>query len=216
MNKNDKIIISIEGNIGSGKSTLVKILKERYTDEILFVDEPVNDWKNIKMNKKNLIEHFYSDQKKYGYLFQSIAFITRLKKIKNAIDNPKYKIIITERSMESDKFLFAKMLYEQKTLNELQWNAYNYWFDFFNIKMNYFIYVRTDVDKCVERIKIRSRSGEENIPLDYLNDLHNNHDNWLLKKKNTIIIDGNMNIFNEDIRKKQCDIIYKYINNSLI
>ena len=92
MNITDKILISIEGNIGSGKSTLVNILKTKYSDNILFVDEPVKEWNSIKMNDKNIIQHFYSDQTKNGYLFQSVAFITRLKRLTDAIRNPKYKV----------------------------------------------------------------------------------------------------------------------------
>ena len=140
-------------------------------------------WKSIKMNDKDVIEHFYKDQTKYGYMFQSFAFITRFKLLLEGINNPKYKIIITERSVESDMFLFAKMLYERGTMNELEWKVYNTWYNFFNINMNHFIYVRTNVDNCIKRIKIRDRSGEDSIPTKYLVDLNDKHESWLLPKK---------------------------------
>jgi len=209
---NKKIIISIEGNICSGKSTLVKILSEKYNKNILFVDEPVSDWKEMKMDNKNIIEHFYLNKKKFGYLFQSTAFITRVKRLTEALQNDKYKIIITERSMESDKYLFAKMLYEQHILNELEWNVYNKWFDFFNIKINYFIYIRTDINNCIKRIINRNRDGENKISKKYIEELHNKHDDWLLTKDNSIVINGNVNIFDEHIRKKQCEVIYEYLS----
>ena len=105
----NKLIISIEGNIGSGKSTFISFLKKNF-DDICFVDEPVQEWLNIvDENNNNLIQNFYKDKKKYGYLFQNFAYITRIKKLNDAIKNSKKQIIITERSIESDKYLFAEM-----------------------------------------------------------------------------------------------------------
>jgi deoxyadenosine/deoxycytidine kinase len=131
------VLISIEGNIGSGKSTLLKIIREKYKDNenIIFVDEPVSEWLNIKdSNQNNILELFYKDKKKYSFSFQILAYITRLRKILEAIENNKDKIIICERSIYSDKFVFAKMLYEQKFIDEIDWINYNYWFDTFKNK----------------------------------------------------------------------------------
>ena len=44
------MLISIEGNIGSGKSTIIDFLKSLNNDNIVFVDEPVDEWLNIKSN----------------------------------------------------------------------------------------------------------------------------------------------------------------------
>ena len=76
MTSSKKILISIEGNIGSGKSTLYEMIKEKYGDKILFVDEPVDEWNKLIMNGKNIIEHFYENNKKWGYLFQSCLLYT--------------------------------------------------------------------------------------------------------------------------------------------
>ena len=84
------VLISIEGNIGSGKSTLLKIIRETYKDNknIIFIDEPVNEWLNIKnSDNKNILELFYNDKKKYSFSFQILAYITRLRKILEAIKN---------------------------------------------------------------------------------------------------------------------------------
>ena len=74
-------IISIEGNIGSGKSTLLENLKEKYKDDnkMVFLDEPVKLWNNIKdKNGMTMLEKFYSDQDKYSFSFQMMAYISRL------------------------------------------------------------------------------------------------------------------------------------------
>ena len=60
------VIWSVEGNIGSGKSTLIQLLKERNTDRnVIFIPEPVNEWEKIKNeNNENIIEVYYKDPKK--------------------------------------------------------------------------------------------------------------------------------------------------------
>ena len=55
------VVLSIEGNIGSGKSTILKFLKENNTtNDIIFLKEPVDKWENIKdVEGTTILEHFY-------------------------------------------------------------------------------------------------------------------------------------------------------------
>ena len=79
MNTQKKWFI-IEGNIGSGKTTLVQKLRELNKYEV--IEEPVNEWLSIKdNNNKNLLGLFYENPQQYAYLFQSIVFQTRLKSL---------------------------------------------------------------------------------------------------------------------------------------
>ena len=155
-------IISIEGNIGSGKSTILKQLKN-YSDDFVYVDEPVSEWQSIKdSNNKNILELFYQDQKKYSFSFQILAYITRLRSLLTVIKYNPNKIIICERSIYTDKHVFAKMLYEQNKIEEIEWKTYNYWFDTFKeiTKLSGIIYINTNPETCFERIKKRDRNGE--------------------------------------------------------
>lgn len=198
----NQIIYSIEGNIGSGKSTFIKMLREEYGEnsQFFFVDEPVKEWTAVKTKDgKNLIENFYEDMPRYSYIFQNFAYITRLKNLINAVKNSNAKIIITERSVESDRHLFAKMLYESGMLNELEWNVYLSWFGILNINIDKFIYIKTSVENCMTRIKKRNRDGEDNITEEYISSLHNKHEDWLNSKDNVIVIDGNQNIFEDGV-----------------
>ena len=72
-------IFSIEGNIGSGKSTLFEELKNVYSciPNIVFLEEPVSEWEKIK-NKQGepMLQLFYRDPKKYSFSFQMMAFIS--------------------------------------------------------------------------------------------------------------------------------------------
>ena len=71
---NKIIIISLDGNIGSGKSTLVNIIK-RFRPEYCMLDEPVNEWNEIKdKDGVNLLENFYKDQQRWAYTFQNFAY----------------------------------------------------------------------------------------------------------------------------------------------
>ena len=65
-------IVSIEGNIGSGKSTLIEHLKKNYRrKDIVYLEEPVKEWSNIKdKNGTNILVKFYEDQKNTHLLFK--------------------------------------------------------------------------------------------------------------------------------------------------
>jgi len=204
-------MIFIEGNIGSGKSTFIKLLNDRgYTINL----EPVDKWTSMKNNNgKNLLEEFYNDPGRYSYLFQSIAFRTRIKSITS---NPSD---FTERSVFTDRNVFAKTCHESGKMNDLEWNDYCEWFDWltdsFNIKPTGYIYLRAEPKISYERIKKRSRGGEENIPYDYLENLHIKHDDWLMNEKNVLVIDVNEEFENDpDKLSEMVDKVKKYINTN--
>lgn len=194
------MIISIEGNIGSGKSTLLNLLREKYKENqhIIFVDEPVSEWNNIKDGEKSILELFYGDKDKYSFTFQILAYITRLRKLLQVLENSNDdNIIICERSIYTDKYVFAKMLYQQGHIKEIEWQTYNYWFDTFKKQTlpNTIIYVKTEPLICSERIKKRNRNGEESIAIEYLNHCHELHEEWLKESKiNIITVDGNIEL----------------------
>lgn len=208
-------IISIEGNIGSGKSTMLRHLKinllpsieNKY--KIIFVDEPVSSWENIKdVEGKNMIEKFYDNPQKYAFAFQIMAFTTRLIYLKNAIDDAvknnydnKKIIIITERSLHTDCYVFAELLKKQGNIEDVYFQIYMQMFNEFssNYPVNTIIYVDTTPEICYERIQKRSRQGEEIISSDYLSQCHEEHQTFIYKKmpeSNRVVIDGTIDINN--------------------
>lgn len=195
-------IISIEGNIGSGKSTIVHNLKKYSKSDYIFVQEPVDEWKTIcDEHGESILSHFYKDNKQYSFQFQMMAYISRLKILHDIIKTNPNAIIITERCLFTDKNVFAKMLYESCNMTKIEYDIYNKWFDTFisDIPITGIFYVKTTPEICEERIKRRNRDGET-IPLKYLNTCHLYHENWL----NSIDIpvtyyDGNININDDNI-----------------
>jgi deoxyadenosine/deoxycytidine kinase len=181
-----KIIISIEGNIGVGKSSFLGLLKNVFGNNAEFVYEPIEDWLSIKDNNgKDLLQTFYDDKTRWSYTFQNIAYITRMNKLITSINSTDKKFIILDRSLEADLNTFSKMLHTDGHINDLEWNAYNLWNKFYyeNFGKNhqhFIVYLRCDPETAYNRIKIRNRNQECSIPLDYLKSLHQAHEDWLV------------------------------------
>jgi deoxyguanosine kinase len=222
------ISISIDGNIGSGKSTLIQILQEelKNNDNIIFLQEPVSEWLKVTDGKTNILNNFYCNKKRWSYTFQNFAFITRshimLEAIKNNMVYPfqKRKVIITERSTETDKHIFAKMLYDEGNMDKLEYEIYNYWYNKLmngnNINNN-IIYLRTTPKDAFDRINKRGRTEEKKIPIDYIQNVHKYHDNWLVegtKNCNICYLDGTDDFQNnEKCKKKIVKSITVFINS---
>ena len=224
-------IVSIEGNIGSGKSTLLSNLRQYYENNsnVVFLKEPVDEWEKIKdENGETILKKFYADQEKYSFPFQMMAYVSRIKVLRDTLKTIKTDtenkniIIITERSLYTDKMVFAKMLYDTKKIEHVNYQIYLNWFDTFSdeFPVNKVVYVKTSPDKCYQRIVKRSRTGEENIPLEYLTSCSIYHDNMLDKENqecvclDQLILDGNVDIYeNENQVNEWINEIEKFTRN---
>jgi len=190
------MLFSIEGNIGSGKSTLIRALKKEFTTisdlPVIFVDEPVSQWETIQSEDgKNMIELFYGNPARYSFAFQMMAYISRLSSLQEAIRNHPKAIIITERCLLTDYHIFAKLLYENKSMLKEEYEIYQRWFHSFqDIPLHGIIYVRTDVSVAFERCKLRARHGET-IDEAYLKQCHDKHEEWI-EEEYDLIIDNNV------------------------
>lgn len=214
-------IFNVEGNIGSGKSTLVRILEKELKSinsiPIVYVQEPVDEWSTIKdKNGETILEKFYNDQYKYAFSFQMMAYISRLSLVKQIIrDNPN-AIIICERSVFTDKEVFAKMLYDDGKIEEVNYQIYLKWFNEFidDIPVSGIIYVNTTPENSKSRVNIRARPGED-IPLEYLKKCHNYHNTWLNDMGKLVYnFDGNNN-FCDGLRTQSIDNIKEFIKQNI-
>ena len=147
------------------------------------------------------------------------AFITRAKKIMNY--RYKDKIIVIDRSILTDRYVFAELLREQKKIDDIEWALYNEWFnwlsnEFMMIKPSEFIYLKADPKISYKRIQQRTRDEESSIPLSYIVDISNKHDSWLLSKKNVTVIDANNDFVNNvDTRDNIIKTVSEIINLNL-
>lgn len=147
------LIISFDGNIGSGKSTTCEEYEEylkngikkslgedspffpnitSFEEEICFLDEPVALWNQVcDENGVNILTNLYKDIRANAFKFQMMAYISRLSLLRKAVKDPKIKLIITERSVETDRNVFAKMLYDAGDISHDEFQIYTLWFDEF-------------------------------------------------------------------------------------
>lgn len=202
----------VEGNIGAGKTTLTSLLGE-LVDKSSVTLEPVDEWVSYRdSDGSSLLDKFYGDIKRYAYLFQSVAFRTRIKAFEKAIERSESKYNFLERSVYADRYCFAQNCYESGNMTQIEWIDYTKWFDWLidmfqlDTKIHGFIYVRTSPEVAHQRLVKRQRHGEESIPLKYLQLLHEKHESMmtlLAKKYPVLVIDGDQDFKNDrEIQRK--------------
>jgi deoxyadenosine/deoxycytidine kinase len=197
------IIVTLDGNIGSGKSTLLAALAVQLPD-VEVVVEPVAEWMILKnADGKSLLELFYEDKRRWAYTFQNCAILTRLRTIKEAMASTKKRVILTERSVLTDRYVFAEMLKASGDIDKLEWTLYCQWFDTFaaSLPVAGIVYLTTGVATSGDRIIKRGRAGEGQIPASYLAALEVQHKAWLastplpvlqLSTEEGVSVDGNI------------------------
>jgi deoxyadenosine/deoxycytidine kinase len=174
----------VEGNIGAGKSTFLKIINDYLHVQV--VPEPHEKWQHVGGSSENILEKFYSDTSRWAYTFQSYAFVTRVvAQAEYAAKNP-YAVQVLERSVYSDRYCFAKNCFELGSMTALEWQLYKEWFSWlvetYTVAPAGFIYLRTDPHVAYDRIIKRSRAEESAVPLSYIQKVHEKHEEWLVHK----------------------------------
>lgn len=178
------IIISVDGNIGSGKSTKVRDLENYYKEkgrtDVIFIQEPVDSWNSVvDENGVTILSNYYRDQKRFAFRLQMLAYISRLSLLRDAVKKG-YKYIITERCVGTDKNVFSKMLYDKGDIEHDEYIIYKKWYEEFisDVPIGAIVYIKASPETCLQRVNIRAREGE-NIPLEYLKECDKYHDEWI-------------------------------------
>jgi deoxyadenosine/deoxycytidine kinase len=198
----------VDGNIGSGKSTKVQDLKRFYQEkgrtDILFIQEPVDTWDSVvDKDGTPILVNYYKDNKRFAFRLQMLAYISRLKLLRDAIKQG-YKYIITERCVATDRNVFSKMLYDKGDIEQDEYTIYNKWFEEFitDVPIGAIVYIKADPDVCLERVNVRAREGE-NIPIEYLEECSKYHDEWIDKENvPKLVIDANRD-FNQNPESRE-------------
>lgn len=195
-----KHILVLEGNIGAGKSTFLDILRRNLDIDVIF--EPTDKWQQVGASG-NLLNLFYSDTPRWAYTFQSYAFISRVQAQQEheerATDD---KVHVIERSVYCDRYCFAKNCFEAGLMSELEWQIYKEWFGWlvekYTTRPSGFVYLQATPETCYQRLTKRNRSEESEIPLAYLQALHQRHQDWLIDKKDVIDVLKNVPVLTLD------------------
>lgn len=188
--------IAIAGNIGSGKTTLTKLLAARYGWTPRF--EPVDN--------NPYLEDFYHDMNRWSFNLQ-VYFLN--KRFKEVVEISKSTdTIIQDRTIYEDACIFAPNLHDQGYMSDRDFKNYT---DLFNLMMSLvkkpqlMIYIRSSIPTLVKYIEKRGRDYEKSIRIDYLTGLQKRYDDWLSTYDGELItIDGdkiNFEDSKEDFRK---------------
>jgi deoxyadenosine/deoxycytidine kinase len=165
------MIIAIEGNIGSGKSTQLNKLEilKKYN----IVKENVEEWV-----ENGWLQDFYKNPKENSFRFQMRVLLSRLNY--NIIHQYK-KINIVERCPQSSVLVFGKNLLNDKILSQNDYHLMEKLLKTNNIwKPDIIIYIDTNFNECEKRINSRNRDGE-NIPISYLENVESLYYEYLDK-----------------------------------
>lgn len=185
--------VCVEGNIGSGKTTFLSHFKQ--FDNTVVLQEPVELWRDVAGT--NLLELMYTDPSRYAFLFQSYVQLTMLQLHTYKTHQP-YKVM--ERSVYSARCFIenmkrTKMLRDVESIVLEEW--YNWCLKSAEIETDLIVYLRTTPEVVYQRMRQRARKEEVSVPLEYLRQIHEIHDDWLYKQTlfslpaPVLVLDGN-------------------------
>lgn len=171
--------MSISGNIGAGKSTVIQELKKHHPG-VKFYNEKVHLWR--------LLQPYYENPKLYALSFQIIL----LGLFQELLE---YGFVVSERTPADSRHVFAEMLHDDGVLSEQEWQHYLQVYKYHEINPSVIIYLQVDVDVAFDRIQFRNRRGEKAITLGYLQKLETYSQKWLeiMQKRGVVVhlIDSN-------------------------
>lgn len=159
-----KGIICVDGVVGVGKSTLSKLISEKYN--IKLYEEPVTD--------NPILDKYYHDRKRWSFPLQVFFLNKRFKIIKDASKLP---ACVLDRSIYGD-VIFSRMLVHDGLMTEEEFKLYEELL--YNMlehieKPKLMIYLETSVDNAIKKIKKRGRDYEQIVPREYWENLDKNY-----------------------------------------
>ncbi|XP_059849271.1 thymidine kinase 2, mitochondrial isoform X1 [Hypanus sabinus] len=174
-----KLVICVEGNIASGKTTCLEYFARYSNIEVLL--EPVSKWRNIWNH--NLLGLMYEDPSRWAITLQTYVQLTMLQQHTRPLTLP---VRMMERSIYSAKYIFVENHYQSSIMPAVDYAVLTEWFDWIvgntNVSVDLIVYLQTTPETCYQRLKARCRSEEKIIPLDYLRRLHQLYEDWLVKQ----------------------------------
>ena len=171
--------IAVAGNIGSGKTTLTKMLAKRYKWTPRF--EPVDN--------NPYLEDFYKDMARWSFNLQ-VYFLN--KRFKEVVEISKSKdTIIQDRTIFEDAKIFAPNLHDMGMMSDRDFQNYS---DLFDLMMSIvglpdlMIYIRSSIPNLIAQIAKRGRDYEQSIRIDYLEGLNKRYEDWIRTYPGHLII----------------------------
>ena len=171
--------IAIAGNIGSGKTTLTRMLAARYGWTPKYESVDFNQY----------LSDFYEDMSRWSFNLQ-IYFLN--KRFKDVVEISKTDdVIIQDRTIYEDARIFAPNLHDMGLMSSRDFETYSDLFDLMMslVKMpDLLIYLKSSIPNLVSQIQKRGREYEKTIRIDYLTGLNNKYENWIKDYKGHLLV----------------------------
>ena len=171
--------IAIAGNIGSGKTTLTRMLAAQYKWTPKFESVDYNPY----------LADFYEDMERWSFNLQ-IYFLN--KRFKDVVDISKSsEVIIQDRTIYEDARIFAPNLHGMGLMSTRDFATYSDLFDLMMSLVNppdLLIYLRSSIPNLVSQIQKRGRDYEKSIRIDYITGLNERYENWIKDYKHRLLI----------------------------
>ena len=166
--------IAIARNIGSGKTTLTKILSKHYGWKAHYEDVDHNPY----------LQSFYDDMQRWSFNLQVYFLNSRFRQVVEIRRGNKK--VIQDRSIYEDAYIFAPNLHEMNLMSSRDFENYSSLFELMSSFIqppDLLIYLRASVPTLVDQIQKRGRDYEESIRIDYLKLLNERYEAWISKYK---------------------------------
>ena len=171
--------VAIAGNIGSGKTTLTRMLAARYGWTPKYESVDFNPY----------LSDFYEDMSRWSFNLQ-IYFLN--KRFKDVVEISKTDdVIIQDRTIYEDARIFAPNLHDMGLMSSRDFETYSDLFDLMMslVKMpDLLIYLKSSIPNLVSQIQKRGREYEKTIRIDYLTGLNNKYENWIKDYKGHLLV----------------------------
>ena len=171
--------IAIAGNIGSGKTTLTKMLSAHYGWTPKFESVDFNPY----------LADFYEDMERWSFNLQ-IYFLN--KRFQDVVEISKHKeVIIQDRTIYEDARIFAPNLHAMGLMSTRDFENYSDLFDLMMSLVNppdLMIYLRSSIPNLIAQIQKRGREYERSIRIDYITGLNQRYEDWIKDYKARLLI----------------------------
>lgn len=174
--------VAIAGNIGSGKTTLTKLLAKHYKWQPHFEDVEDNPY----------LDDFYNQMERWSFNLQVYFLNSRFRQIVDIREGG--KDIIQDRTIYEDAYIFAPNLHAMGLMTNRDYENYRSLFDLMESVTegpDLLIYLRSSIPNLVNQIHKRGREYENSISIDYLSRLNERYEAWIhdYDKSNLLIFD---------------------------
>lgn len=177
---NEKVMhIGIAGNIGSGKTTLTRMLAQRYGWTPKYEAVTYNPY----------LEDYYKDIPRWSYNLETYFLAQRFKDLLEIAKSE--DVIIQDRTILEGVYIFVANNLEQGNLSERDYDTY---MQLFNLMMSIvrqpdlLIYLKSSVPQLVSHIQKRGRDYEQSISLEYLSGLNDRYENWISEYTGKLLV----------------------------